>query len=70
MMEFFTSKSIGASPKVALITGTIIAFLVVFGFLARGAFNHRREKHSDNAEGESPPGLPDAMVEWVRRKLR
>lgn len=70
MRNFFMSEHIGASPKVALITGTIIAFLVVFGFLARGAFNHRREKPSDNTEGESPPGLPDAMVEWVRRKLR
>lgn len=52
LTAFFMSSDIGPSPKIALITGTIAAFLVVFGFLARGAFNSRRREQND-AENES-----------------
>ena len=70
------SNNVGPSPKIALITGAIVAFLVVFGFLARGAFNSRRGERN-GAEGESSApnsfadsfgSVADSVAELVRGK--
>ena len=57
--QFVNNHQLGEWPVGVFIFGVFTSFIVVFSFLAKGAFSHSRRK--DNDEEESPNGLVPAV---------
>ena len=57
--QFVSNHQLGEWPVGVFIFGVFTSFIVVFSFLAKGAFSHSRRK--DNDEEESPNGLVPAV---------
>ena len=57
--QFVSNHQLGSWPVGVFIFGVFASFIVVFSFLAKGAFSHSRRK--DNDEEESPNGLVPAV---------